>query len=315
MGENGRSRKTPPAGSPGGGPRHAGITDVSYRPSLGAPLGMDVLDFEELLRRGRRRGIPLSSPMRPTFHHLLHVRSGTLGHTVDFSEHVLGAGDWLWVRAGQVHQYHPAGLRAARGTFVIWQPGFVTAQPPYEQSPVRPAGRHLAAVDLALRHLEEEYADLASLPLDVHVETLRMLLGVLLLRLAHAGPGTAPSPAGGEAFRAYSAAVERDFAGTHRVGDYAAALGWSTRTLTRATLAATGSTAKQYLDARVLLEAKRLLVHTEAASAEVARQVGFRDPGDFAKFFRARDGRTPLEFRAQARGRPAPHRPGRRGGG
>ncbi|WP_308102964.1 helix-turn-helix domain-containing protein [Streptomyces albus] len=91
---------------------------------------------------------------------------------------------------------------------------------------------------------------------------------------------------------------------THRVADYAAALGYSTRTLTRATRAATGTTAKNYLDTRILLEAKRLLVHTDAGSADIARRLGFGDPGDFGKFFRRLDGRTPLAFRAQARGTP-----------
>ncbi|MFE2426525.1 helix-turn-helix domain-containing protein [Streptomyces sp. NPDC059373] len=287
----------------------ASITDVSYRPSLGAPIGMDVLDFAELRARGRRRGLDLSTPQRPSFHHLIHVGSGTLPHTVDFSDLTLAPGSWLWVRPGQVHQYSPDDLATARGTIVIWQPGFVAADPPYDQSPLLPAGPHARATRLALRHLTHEYADLASIPLDAHIEALRLLLSVLLLRLAHA-PAAAPSPAlGDDAFRRFHAAVERDFAGTHRVADYAAALGYSPRTLTRATLAATGSTAKQYLDARIVLEAKRLLVHTDATAADIAGRLGFREPGDFSKFFRKRDGRTPLEFRAVARGLSRPVSP------
>ncbi|WP_307818492.1 AraC family transcriptional regulator [Streptomyces sp. MBT62] len=105
-----------------------------------------------------------------------------------------------------------------------------------------------------------------------------------------------------DTFRRYTAALERDFRTSHHVSDYAAALGYSPRTLTRATLAATGTTAKQYLDARVLLEAKRLLVHTDATAADISRALGFAEPTDFAKFFRKRERRTPLEFRAAARG-------------
>lgn len=97
--------------------------------------------------------------------------------------------------------------------------------------------------------------------------------------------------------------IERDFAGSHRVNDFAAALGYSVRSLSRATKAATGSSAKQYLDARILLEARRLLVHTDATSAEISRRLGFHDPSDFTKFFRKRDGGTPLRFRGVARGR------------
>ncbi|WP_377273647.1 helix-turn-helix domain-containing protein [Peterkaempfera sp. SMS 1(5)a] len=283
------------------------ITDVAYRPSLGAPIGMDVLDFEELQARGRRRGIDLSTPQRPTFHHLLHLHQGSppLVHTVDFSDVTLAPGSWLWIRPGQVHQYG-GDLRQVRGTIVIWQPGFVVTSTPYEQAPLLPAGAHERAVTLALQHLSQEYADVGSIPLDAHIEVLRMLLAVLLLRLAHAGPAPAAAAPHDGPFERFRAAVERDFMRSHRVADYAAALGYSPRTLTRATAAATGSTAKRYLDARILLEAKRLLVHSDSSAADIARRLGFQEPGDFAKFFRKRQGCPALAFRAAARGTPPP---------
>ncbi|MFJ9245851.1 helix-turn-helix domain-containing protein [Streptomyces sp. NPDC101776] len=143
---------------------------------------------------------------------------------------------------------------------------------------------------------------MAKLPLDADLQTLSMLLAVLLLRLSHVRPDPVSSAPADDTFRRSSAALERDFRTSHHVGDYAVALGYSPRALTRATLTATGTTAKRYLDARILLEAKRLLVHTAATAEDVSRTLGFGEPSDFAKFFRKRDGRTPLEFRAVARG-------------
>ncbi|MEU9556288.1 helix-turn-helix domain-containing protein [Streptomyces fumanus] len=289
--------------------RDAGaITEVAFRPALSAPIGMDVVDFAELRARGRRRGIDLSSPQRPAFHHLIHVHPGSppLDHTVDFTRHVVPPGGWLWVRPGQVHQFAagPEGPReVADGLIVIWRPGFVPDDPPDATAPVVPDGARARPVDLAREHLVAEYADVGAMPLEAHNKALRALLSVLLLRLTHAAPAAAVAATGQDGpFERYRAAVERDFTRTHRVADYAAALGYSTRTLTRATLAATGSTAKAYLDARIVLEAKRLLVHTDLGAADVARHLGFADPGDFGKFFRRHDGRTPLRFRAEARG-------------
>lgn len=289
----------------------AEIIDVAYRPGLSAPVGMDVVDFAELRARGRQREIDLTAPQRPDFHHLIHVAADAepLPHAVDFAAHVIEPGGWLWVRPGQVHQYAagPGGaLTRSRGAIVIWRPGFVTVDPPLSETPVLPTGPTARLVDLARRHLFAEYAELGTLTLEAHNRVLRMLLAVLLLRLAHAGPepSTAISPNG--PFARFRAAVERDFTRTHRVADYAAALGYSTRTLTRAALAAAGTTAKAYLDARIILEAKRLLVHSDAASADIARHLGFGTPGDFSKFFRKHDGRTPLAFRAEARGTTQP---------
>ncbi|MEV0742500.1 helix-turn-helix domain-containing protein [Streptomyces sp. NPDC050549] len=160
----------------------------------------------------------------------------------------------------------------------------------------------MAAVDQRGYDGPHEHDDLTSLPLDAHLQTLRMLLCVLLLRLSHVRPDPVSSAPADDTFRRYGAALERDFRTSHHVTGYAAALGYSPRTPTRATLAATGTTAKQYLDARVLLEAKRLLVHTDATAADIPGTLGFAEPTDFANFFRKRDGRTPLEFRAVAHG-------------
>ena len=164
------------------------------------------------------------------------------------------------------------------------------------------------AVDLALRHLVSDYVDLGSMPLEAHNRALRMLLEVLLLRLTHAGEASPVRRPVDGAFERFRAAVERDFTRTRRVADYAAELGYSTRTLTRATLSATGRSAKSYLDARIVLEAKRLLVHTDHSSADIARHLGFPTSGDFSKFFRKHDGRSPLAFRDQARGTRTPSR-------
>lgn len=312
MGKIGQDRGPAAAGrTRAGDDAHAapGITDVAYRPAMSAPLGMDVVDFPELWARGRHRGIDLTAPQRPDFHHLIHVHPDArpLAHTVDFATHVVPPGGWLWVRPRQVHQYTAGpdgGPAVPRGLMVIWRPGFVADDPPPQAGPLVPSGAQARLVRLALDHLVAEYDEVGSLPLEAHNRTLRSLLSVLLLRLAHACPaGAAPGPPDGP-FARFRAAVERDLSRTHRVADYAAALGYSTRTLTRATRAATGTTAKNYLDTRILLEAKRLLVHTDAGSADIARRLGFGDPGDFGKFFRRLDGRTPLAFRAQARGTP-----------
>ncbi|KOG90185.1 transcriptional regulator, partial [Streptomyces varsoviensis] len=68
----------------------------------------------------------------------------------------------------------------------------------------------------------------------------------------------------------FRAAVERGFATSHRVADYARTLGYSPRTLSHASLAAAGVGAKEFIDRRVVLEAKRLLAHSELPAARIA---------------------------------------------
>ncbi len=217
MGKIGQDRGPAAAGrTRAGDDAHAapGITDVAYRPAMSAPLGMDVVDFPELWARGRRRGIDLTAPQRPDFHHLIHVHPDArpLAHTVDFATHVVPPGGWLWVRPRQVHQYTAGpdgGPAVPRGLMVIWRPGFVADDPPPQAGPLVPSGAQARLVRLALDHLVAEYDEVGSLPLEAHNRTLRSLLSVLLLRLAHACPaGAAPGPPDGP-FARFRAAVER----------------------------------------------------------------------------------------------------------
>lgn len=99
-------------------------------------------------------------------------------------------------------------------------------------------------------------------------------------------------------FRAYRTTVEERFTEWHHVADYARALGYDVRTLTRATRAATGTGAKTFLDQRILLEAKRLLAHTDLPVSGCARRLGFRDVGNFTTFFRRQAGLPPAGWRA-----------------
>ncbi len=79
-------------------------------------------------------------------------------------------------------------------------------------------------------------------------------------------------------------------------------LGYTPRTLSRATHAATARSAKQFIDDRVILEAKRLLAHSDSPAATIARHLGFDDDTNFTKFFRRHTDTTPGAFRLTARG-------------
>lgn len=295
-------------GQDAGGAPGADVRDLAYTPAVGAPAGVEVMELADLYERARRHGNDPYVPLRPAFHQLIGARGRPVQMWVDFVEQELRPESWLWIRPGQVQRF-ASDLAAVDGVIVLFQPGFlppatVTAahlDTPYEQRPLEPRGPDAEAVTRALEHLRYEYEALASLPLQAHTEVLRALLSVLVVRLA-----TVRDPAPGAAtvsgtFRRFHAAVERDHAVTRRVEDYAAALGYSPRTLTRATVAATGRTAKQYVDDRVLLEAKRLLWHSGLSAREVAARLGFADPSDFTKFFRLRAGETPGAFRGRSR--------------
>jgi AraC-like DNA-binding protein len=71
----------------------------------------------------------------------------------------------------------------------------------------------------------------------------------------------------------------------------------SEKRLYHATTTTMGKTPKVIIDEKVMLEAKRLLIHTNLSIKETGYDLGFAEPTNFIKYFRRHTGKTPSEFR------------------
>ncbi|MGW0655471.1 helix-turn-helix domain-containing protein [Streptomyces umbrinus] len=246
---------------------------------------------------------------RIDFHVVMLFGEGPVRHMVDFTEYEVSAGELLWIRPGQVHRF--SSTEAYRGTVLIMQPGFLpratveaTGLYRYDLPPLlRPDPAQLAGLRAGLAQLEREYVDSTTLPLSLHTSVLRHSLTAFLLRLAHLAAGSADAACDQDqadtTFTRFREAVEKGFATNHSVSAYADALGYSRRTLVRAVRAATGETPKGFIDKRVVLEAKRLLAHTDMPIGRIGVSVGFPDAANFTKFFHQHTGVAPAGFRAE----------------
>ncbi|MFD4599329.1 helix-turn-helix domain-containing protein [Streptomyces sp. NPDC058464] len=297
--------------------RHAApreIPEIPFAAPVGTPAGAEVMSLAEL--RSRVSPPALSRPQRPDFHQLLTLTSGEHRQTVDFTGYTLRPGSWLWVRPGRVQQW--GDLTHADGALILFRQDMLDAataaaarvDDPYAPVVCTPGTDDAPALELAAEHLRHEFRALGQLPLEAHMAALRHLLAVLVLRLAHLTvPAGGPAPEPDEIYRRFRDVVERNFTRTRRVEDYARILGYSARTLARATLNGAGLSAKEFVDRRVVLEAKRLLAHSDRTAAQISDQLGFVNPSQFSKYFLHRVGRSPIDFRDTVRGRRAPHGP------
>ncbi|GGK66719.1 helix-turn-helix domain-containing protein [Sphaerisporangium melleum] len=294
---------------------HEAIPEIRYVPSEAGTVGVEVMTIAELRRRMHRHGEAEGArdaegagrAQRPDFHLLLTVEQGLLWHMVDFADHAVTDSTWLWVRPAQVQRF--GDLSAATGTLVLFQPDFLD---PATAGDVRlddPFGRTLwqitaedaPALRQALDHLAHEYGT-TRVPAPTRSAILQRLLAVLLLRLTHsAAPAGTPPAEHTETFQRFRAAVETNFTWARDVGHYARVLGYSPRTLTRAALAAAGVGAKEFIDRRVVLEAKRLLAHGDEPVGSIGARLGFLDTSNFVKYFDQRTGTTPAAFRSRYR--------------
>ena len=131
---------------------------------------------------------------------------------------------------------------------------------------------------------------------------VRLLLQLVLLkmnRFYRPGNVTNGSRREAELARNFLVNLQQNLGVASSVSSYAGLLGVSPETLSEAVKKETGKTPGTLIRERVLLEAKRLLLHTSLSVAEIAYQLRFKDPSYFNRFFRRAAGNTPAEFRKQ----------------
>ncbi|HHG86644.1 MAG TPA: helix-turn-helix domain-containing protein, partial [Bacteroidetes bacterium] len=101
----------------------------------------------------------------------------------------------------------------------------------------------------------------------------------------------------GQVFLNFRISLEEQFMHLHQVKDYASLLAITEKHLNELCKKSTGKTASELIYDRIVLEAKRLLMHSSMNNKEVAYQLSFDDPSHFSKFFKRKVGISPSGFR------------------
>ncbi|HYN94743.1 MAG TPA: AraC family transcriptional regulator [Pilimelia sp.] len=251
------------------------------------------------------RELPAAGPRTSCLDHdqLILVTAGHGTLAVDFVARRCRPGTLLWVRPGQVVGYgQQPGLDAILIGWAAELLATVVARAPALADPLGPSHWQLAGEDedAIITEVSQLVVDCRRRPAgDLAGELLRHQLAVLLLRVALLTPDAGAVSTGGSTFVRFRQEVERAYRSTRRVEDYATRLGCSVRTLTRSSLAATGRSAKQVVDDRAALEARRLLACTDLPVAEVGQRLGFPEPTNFGRFFHREVGCSPGAFRSR----------------
>lgn len=285
------------------------IRSVAFRHNAKPTLGFEIFLLSELYERARRDGFDhhLWSPQRPEFHAIYIGLRGKAEMVVDFAPVAIGARTLTFVARGRVQQFVPD--RSLEAWVVLFTPDFLlagsdAADPlanPVTLSPAwAPPAISLAPADAReILALSDQLAREHARPLDdLQPALLAAQLRVLMLRAERLLDRSAPVP---PAVQRFLTILERDHAATRSVAHYAKQAGVSARRLAELVHAHSGKSTKQVIDDRVILELKRLLVHTEISVKELAARTGFPEPTNLVKFFRHHADTTPLAFRDRYR--------------
>ncbi|MFI9402972.1 AraC family transcriptional regulator [Nocardia sp. NPDC052316] len=265
------------------------------------------MDIEVLTIAALRDRTPpgnFSIPSIVGFDVLMRIEHGRAENMLDFNEYVLEVGDICWVHPGQVHRW--GNVNDIEGTMVLCDPGAMdertkkiidtTTATTHNFWPALGKSEQAAGRILDLLRATECEANQVEPRAQAAART--HLVATLMLLLAGSTPAGAPATRPeDEVFRWFRIEVDKQFATEHSVNGYAAKLGYSPRTLNRVSRSNAGLSAKQFIDQRVILEAKRLLTHGDLPIHRIADILGFSDVANFNKYFLQRAGVTPAAFR------------------
>lgn len=272
------------------------LIEVGFKSPVDSHLPVEVVEYGDLLER--MGPDHQSVAQRPTFGVFVVAQSGVGVHTVDFDQLELVERRAVFVRPGQVQQWGRAGTvsghvviaRAELCRVSEWFPGGPQAVDLDIDS--------VASVSDLLSVLEREQARFSTVGPSVRL--LGSAFSCLLDVFERASPSArmAGLP---DAYVAYRRAIETGLGNSRDARTYIRNLGYSERTVSRACQQVTGRTAKGVLDNRLMLEARRLLAHTDSPIGEVGQQLGFAEASNFNKFFSRHAGVLPAQFRSDLR--------------
>ncbi|KIC38100.1 helix-turn-helix domain-containing protein [Leisingera sp. ANG-M7] len=264
----------------------------------------DVLHIETIRARSELHDWELRPHRHARLHQLLVLINGAGVAELDENRHNLTPPCLINVPRGAVH-----GFRFGSGTggWVITLTSDLLDQnlapgegisAPLHQPAVLPLPQGMQ--ELAERLFSEYQAK--AFGRAQMLRGLALSLTALAARAIAAEGNDATQSQASPVFARFEALVERDFRLRRPLADYAGELAVSATHLNRITHQATGQPASALVNARVLREARRLLIYTNLTAAQIAYELGFNDPAHFSRVFAKGTGMPPRKFRQQLAG-------------
>jgi AraC-like DNA-binding protein len=222
------------------------------------------------------------------------------------------------LKSNTVYFYVPNRIIVKEGTEALWATGiaftkaFLTLQENAALSnlPIIESlqGGHeliLSAADVVfvedlLAKLNSEYHHPTELQHRMLAAYLTLLL-TYLSRLYMEQYKTRDNSPEKSLLKSFQKKINESFREFKEVGDYASQLNISAGHLSEVIKLQSGKPAIKHIHERLVLEARRLLFHTNYSLKEIAFDLGFSDASYFNRFFKRETEQTPLEYRAKIR--------------
>ncbi|MFS4417495.1 AraC family transcriptional regulator [Maribacter sp. 2307ULW6-5] len=259
----------------------------------------------------RKHGGKTDEPHRHNFFTVLVVRQAAGEHKIDFNTYPLGNRQIYFVAPGQVHQV--IETEPSHGFVMTFSNQFLveSAIPlsfidslnlfqNYGQSPplLPEADQFNAIAQFAQRIFELYQGNAAMKHLSIGAY-LKLLLIECNAICAIDPVSLGKDSSKNNLIRAFKKLVDTHYRKEHSARFYANQLHMTPDHLNRSVKSKMGKTVKEYIQTRIVTEAKRLLYFTDRSNKEIGYALGFKEPANFSAFFKKQTQRSPSRFRKE----------------
>lgn len=258
-------------------------------------------------------------PHRHPYYELFWFSRGTGTFLNDTSRIPFSPGTLGFVAPGRVHYWETS--RDAEGWLLAFKPELlrsISTLPPLTSLPifsyltkkplVKAIGKDAQDIQNLIDSLVHEFTGNSQL----REPSIQSLMSLLLIHCSRLFPSQQSHVQGASRLitQRFMDLLDESIPAIRQVQEYAAELHITPHRLIECVKECTGQTAGSLIEERLLTEAKRLLLHTGLTMAEIAYNLGFKDPSHFGHFFKRHTGHSPgMERRLTAQSPPKPSLP------
>lgn len=254
-----------------------------------------------------RNGVT-DEPHRHDYYTVLLIKKASGRHIIDFNAYPFADHQVFFVSPGQIHQVIEE--KQSIGYVILFSPEFLEENniPCYFIDDLNLFNDHGHSPPLSVN--ETEFSQLAGFceeMLKIQQANLKYkelaISSYIKLFLIHGnnvctlqGKDPQNQEAVNSILKNFKTLVNEKYSGWHQTVEYANELNVTPDYLNRVVKSLTGKTAKEFIQARIVIEAKRLIAFSDLTQKEIGYQLGFSEPANFSAFFKKNTGFPPSQF-------------------
>lgn len=274
--------------------------------SFDAFLPFGILKMEEMYDKFNSSP---DEPHRHDFYTIIFIQQAKGVHNIDFNAYELAANQIYFITPGQVHQM--VENEPSKGYTMVFSSQFLVENAIstsfMEELRIFSGCGETPPLILAEERLQkvtffcDEIFNLSKSDTPMKEQSIAAFLKLLLIECNNIYPPLEinKNVSRVHTIRDFKKLVNIHYTTIHSPSEYAEMLSITPDHLNRMIKIGIGKTTKEYIQAKITTEAKRLLYFSSLSNKEIGYQLGFNEPANFSAFFKKCTGLSPNHFKKQ----------------